>query len=136
LTIASAVGVLVFEKPEPVADRPLTGTVWALETINSGETAQSVLAGTQVTLEFTKEQVSGSTGCNFYGAGYTLDGDAFVVGMMEVTEKYCSDELMTQEGTYLAALGAAESLTLEGDRLVIGYPDGELVFRPATDLPL
>ncbi len=136
LTIASAIGVLVFEKPQPVAERPLTGTVWTLETIISGETAQSVLAGTQVTLEFTDERVSGSTGCNLYGAAYTLDGNAFMVEMMEVTLQYCSEELMTQEGTYLAALGAAEELTLEGGLLVIAYPDGELVFKPATDRPL
>jgi len=87
-------------------------------------------------IEFTKERVSGSTGCNFYGAGYTLNGDAFVVWMAEVTLQYCSDGSMVQKGTYLAGLGAAESLTLEGGRLVIGNPDGELVFRPATDLLL
>ena len=96
LTIASAGNVLVFVKPAPVTDRPLTGTVWTLETLVSGGTASSLLVGTQVTLEFTDERISGATGCNFYGAGYTLEGDAMALDMMEVTLQYCDEPLMTR----------------------------------------
>ena len=97
---------------------------------------RQTLAGSTTTLEFADEKLSGSTGCNFFGAGYTLEGDVISVAIMEVTLQYCSDGLMAQEGAYLTALGAAQSLALEGERLAIIHPEGELIFKPATDMPL
>jgi heat shock protein HslJ len=136
LVLEGPAGLLRYHRPAPVADLPLEGTIWVLETIISGETAQSALAGSTVSLEMDGDRLGGSTGCNFYGTGYSLDGDTITVGMMEVTLQYCSDELMAQEAAYLAALNAAETIALEGERLSIFHPDGALVFKPATHLPL
>ncbi len=136
LVLEGPAGLLRYGRPEPIADLPLEGNVWVLDTIISGETAQSVLAGSTVSLEFEGERLGGSTGCNSYGTQYVLDGDAITVGMMEVTLQYCSDDLMAQEADYLTALNAAEALALEGGRLSIVHPEGALIFKPATSLSL
>jgi heat shock protein HslJ len=136
LVIASAEGVLIFEQPEPTPDRPLTGTVWVLDALTAGDTVQSVLAGTRVTLELTDEKAGGSTGCNHYGASHGVDEDGITFGVMEVTLQDCGADIVEQEAAYLAALGSAETFTLEGDTLVIHSPGGRLVFKVAENLPL
>jgi heat shock protein HslJ len=136
LVIESAEGVLIFEQPEPTPEPPLTGTVWVLDALSAGDTVQSVLAGTTVTLEFTDEKASGATGCNHYGASYSLEEGGITFGVMEVTLQDCGAEIMAQEAAYLAALGSAETFTLEGGALAIHSPDGGLVFKVAENLPM
>jgi heat shock protein HslJ len=136
LVIESDKGVLIFQQPEPTPERPLTGTVWVLEAITAADTVQSVLAGTRVTLEFTDERAFGSTGCNHYGASYSMAEGGISLGVMEVTLQDCGADIMAQETAYLTALDSAESFTLEGGALVIHSPDGGLVFKVAENLPL
>ena len=136
LTIEAKGGTLLFQELEPPPDQPLIGTVWQLDSIGSGGAVQSTLVGSKVTIEFADGRASGSTGCNSFGADYTLEGEVLSLGAMAVTLQDCGGELMVQESTFLAALGAAESLTLAGETLLIGTAEGELIFKAATGLPL
>jgi heat shock protein HslJ len=136
LRLETAEGVLVLGKPEAAAAAPITGTVWVLDTIVSGGTAQSALAGTRVTLELNDGQATGETGCNHYGADYTLEGDALSIGPAAITLQDCGDEIMAQEALFMSMLGTADRVLLEGGRLVIDAADGELVFTEGEDLAL
>lgn len=96
-----------------------------------------VLEGTSVTLSFVEEgQVSGSAGCNRYGAEVTLDGSSIRFGTPFTTRMMCAQEgVMEQEQAYLTALQAATSVSVSGGSLTLTADDGtELVFSPISPL--
>lgn len=105
----------------------LTETEWDLVTING----EAPVDGTFPTLNFDEEQINGTTGCNSYFAGYTLDGTNLSVEQAGQTEMFCEGR-MEQEQAYLQMLMSAVSLTLEKDTLTIHTSEGDLVYAPAT----
>ena len=65
---------LVFESLPPVPEAELTGTVWVLDGLVTGDTVTSV-DGEPATLElFTDGSVLGSTGCRTLAGQYVVDG--------------------------------------------------------------
>ena len=58
------------DKNEPRHD-PLDGTRWKLQSIFGYE----MMEGSTITLEFAESKMSGSSGCNFYGATYAVQQD-------------------------------------------------------------
>lgn len=115
---------LAFSQPETV--NRLAGTQWQLLTFNG----EPVIAGTTITLDFADgERAGGSAGCNIYGAGYEVEGDAIRFEPPFRTEMACmADGVMQQEDAYLTALASATSYTLTAEQLVIETEDGQLVF--------
>ena len=96
-----------------------------------------VLEGTSVTLSFVEEgQVSGSAGCNRYGAEVTLDGSSITIGTPFTTRMMCAQEgVMEQEQSYLTALQAATSISVSGGSLTLTGADGTaLVFSAISPL--
>lgn len=108
---------------------PLEYSLWTLTAING----QTVAEGTNVTATFTPGEtttsgmISGSSGCNTYNAGYTLDGQNITVEPPAVTRMYCA-EGMEIEQTYLQALQASTSYEIFADQLVLTNPSGSLTF--------
>jgi heat shock protein HslJ len=105
------------------------GTQWVLT--GYGPAAQPVALpdGAQVTAEFTSDQVKGAAPCNSYGGGYSVDGKRLTVGQLVQTERAClREDLMALESTFLKALSAATSYTIDGDTLTIDYDGGVLRF--------
>ncbi|HEU5011749.1 MAG TPA: META domain-containing protein [Roseiflexaceae bacterium] len=122
-------GFLRFTRMEPEADRTLEGTPWQLTTFVSGETARSLLAGTSITATFADGRVAGSAGCNSYIGTYTLNNGALMVSNdIITTRKACAPDVMQQEQEFLQALAATTSYTIEGTRLTLSHPGGQLVF--------
>lgn len=112
----------------------LDGTSWELAELYG----QSPLAGTQITLRFEGDALSGNAGCNQYGGSFTLGSNgAFSAPELYMTEMWCADPegLMEQETTYLQALDQAARIAQDGDRLTIkdGSGDAILVFRRLSD---
>jgi heat shock protein HslJ len=104
----------------------LSGSEWDLVAM----AGSGPMTGSTITIAFTEEGLSGSAGCNGYFGNYTLDGASIeLVSPLASTEMWCED-LMEQENAFLALLNAAESLTLEEDRLTIHTTEGDLVFHP------
>jgi heat shock protein HslJ len=102
--------------------RPLVNTNWTLESFISGDAASSVIAGTRITAVFSDEgRLTGTAGCNQYFAAYTLDSSSLSISGVGSTKMYCTkpDGVMMQETTYLNALAAAKSYTLDKDRLTL-----------------
>jgi uncharacterized lipoprotein YbaY len=73
-------------------------------------------------------QMSGSSGCNNYSAGYKTDGNNIAIGPAIVTRMFCGEPegVMEQEQQYLAALEMASVYTIEGDRLQLRTSEGSL----------
>ncbi|MDY7104190.1 MAG: META domain-containing protein [Actinomycetota bacterium] len=147
-TMAVVDGLLVLDGPdatfewseqEPVADAPLEGTAWQLDTfLDAGPdgAASSTIADVEVTLVVEDGRVSGDTGCNDYGGDVTIDGDTFTVGQLEQTEMACTEPpgVMDQEARYLERLGATTTWVIEGERLTLTAGDGSgLSYRAAAD---
>ncbi len=68
--------------------------------------------------------VTGQTGCNSFFGSYTLDLYNITFGEFGVSEKYCDEPLMEQEGNYLNALRQTGSFT---------YRNGVLTLFSAED---
>lgn len=108
---------------------PLDGSLWTLTGyVNTGREIVSPLPGSEITLEFKEQGVSGNAGCNGYFGSYTLDGAKIAIGPVGATEVFCEPvELMEQESAYLAALQSAATYHIDGSRMEI---------RNATGAPL
>jgi heat shock protein HslJ len=104
---------------------PLEGTTWTLVRVDGTDAVPDATA--QLTLE--DGQASGSSGCNSFSGGYTLDGDQISFGPLGATQMACEEPLMTQEATVFAILGTSASYAIEGDELTISSPEGSLVYR-------
>jgi heat shock protein HslJ len=117
--------VLTFEVVEPLS---LTGTEWTAVSVNTGTGAVSgLVGGVMITATFDEDgNVSGSAGCNSFSGTYTVDGDTIELGPLASTKKACAEDVMTQEAAFLAAMGNATTLTIDGDRLELRDDDGAL----------
>jgi len=126
-----AVGVvwLINRGGEETPADPLAGTKWQVRSYYSAAEAggmASPTGGVQLTAEFADGNVAGSSGCNTYTAGYTLDGDSLSIGDAASTMMFC-DGLMDQEIAFLAALQSASSFKLETNQLHILNDQDEVV---------
>ncbi|NJD58662.1 MAG: META domain-containing protein [Anaerolineae bacterium] len=125
ITYDEGAGVLTFTS----ASVPLEYSLWTLLTINGEPVATDI----NITAVFTpgKEpntgDISGSSGCNNYNAGYTLDGNNITVQPAGVTMMFCEKGMETEQA-YLDALQASESYQILGNILVLTNPSGSLTY--------
>jgi len=84
---------------------------------------------------FADGTVGGSTGCNRYTAGYTVDGDSLDIGEVASTRMACPPPADAVEREYLAALGRVEGWRLEDDDLVLVDADDSDVLRYRAATP-
>ena len=108
---------------------PLAGTKWQMETLNG----QDRLPDSVVTLEFADQRLSGSAGCNSFGAGYQIKGEEIIIDAVAMTEMACADEgVMSQESTYTRLLGEAKKFSVSDTELVFFNANGDplLTFLP------
>lgn len=114
---------------------PLVGTQWQLVSMGEWPALTPALEGVAVTLAFGEDgRVSGSGGCNQYGATYTRQGGSIAFGSVISTKMACMDS-MEQEQYYFMLLRMAAVYGVDGDQLTLTASDGQqLVF--ILDLPL
>lgn len=132
LTYNQGAGVLIYTS----AHLPLEYTLWTLTAMNG----QAVMTDTHITATFTPGEtvtigtVGGSSGCNTYNAGYTLNGSNIAVQPPAATRMYCAAGMETEQA-YLQALQASISYQIFVDQLVLTNPSGSLLFT-ANRTPL
>ncbi|MCO6449698.1 MAG: META domain-containing protein [Caldilineales bacterium] len=117
----------------------LGSITWQLVSFGPIADQQEPAPDSEITLNINDEgQVSGSSGCNTYSGGIDGQAEAFTIGPLASTQKLCADEAVNQqEAAYLQALGSANSATLRGNSLLVGYGDEEvLTFMPVANDPL
>ena len=127
--------------PDPAPDLPLGGD-WKLTTFVDGETASSLVAGTQITLTIDPAAgtLSGNAGCNGSNGGLTAEpapggkSATLSIGPLATTLMACEPDVMDQELRYHQVLGAATSMEVADGRLTLSTDDGRaLVFSPIGD---
>jgi heat shock protein HslJ len=104
----------------------LTQHAWKLEAFTMSGHREVLLPGVSITLTFRAQQsqISGFSGCNFYGASYTLSHGQLHLDHFYQTLIACvSADVMQQEFNYMQALeqiatyeiGPTDRLTLRDD---------------------
>ena len=97
---------------------------------------EGLIESTEITLNFEKEFLGGSMGCNQYGGGRdsgryiaTGDGTLTIPGPFAVTVQLCSTPggIMEQEAAYIEALRSAASYRVAGDRLELENAAGDTI---------
>jgi heat shock protein HslJ len=107
----------------------LAGTNWSVTAINGKPT----IAGHPPTMTFTADQVSGTTGCNSFSAGYTLNGAALIIKPAAQTAMACEDAaVMTQEQSFGTALATVAAVRTAGTGLELVDPGQKVVFALAA----
>jgi heat shock protein HslJ len=107
----------------------LDGTSWNVLSYNNGKQAVvSVIAGTKLTADFSKSNVSGSAGCNTYNASVTTTPPKISFGPIASTRMACSQPpgVMEQESAFLAALQSAATYNLQGSTLELRTAGGSI----------
>ena len=107
----------------------LEDTYWKLTTLRGKPVA---VADPQrephLILQPAQHRVAGSGGCNRLAGGYTLAGDRLTFGRMAGTMMACRDG-MEQERAFLDALAEVARWRIDGQRLELTDPRGEVVAR-------
>jgi heat shock protein HslJ len=106
-----------------VQSQALPGTSWRVTSVRN----QSVLLDTRLTAVFGRNgRISGSAGCNAFGATFTARAPRLSFGPIVATKKACAAPagVMAQESQYLAALESVASYSIEGSRLELLGADG------------
>lgn len=85
---------------------------------------------------FENETVSGSTGCNRYTAGFTIDGNALGIGEIATTRMACAPPADAIERAYLAAFGQVAGWRTEDDEFVLVDADEAELLRYERATPL
>lgn len=107
----------------------LQGT-WRLTAYGDPANPTPVAEGSEVTAVFEPGGLGGSAGCNTYGGSFQFEGQTLTVSNVVSTLRACEDQaVMTQETTYLDALGRVTAYQVEGSTLRLTYPEGVLVFE-------
>ncbi len=111
----------------------VSGSVLARGGHGLANTEWTLADNNAITIKFSAEgRVSGSGGCNSYGGDYKAHGHDLTFSPLISTKRACADETATrQEQEYFKALQAATGFAIDGDRLTIAHPGGELVFVTA-----
>lgn len=113
--------------------------VWAFESGHGPAGDIEPVPGHDITLELAGSKISGSGGCNSYGGGLSIDGTDFEAGGLAVSEIACEPDVTEAEERYLDAIGAADTIAVDGKTLTLTGPDTELVFSlvpPIDTAPL
>lgn len=119
------------DEPEPHADTfPLDGTPWRL-TDHAGPAGDLVPVPDDVTATavFADGHVSGSTGCNRYNGACLATDDRILVTRLAMTMMACGPSETAVERAFTAALEAAATYAIAGDRLEMRGPDGRVSLR-------
>jgi heat shock protein HslJ len=98
---------------------------WEVTGFYSGTAISSPIVDSRLTATFTEDDVNGNSGCNTFRGPTEVDGSAITIGPLASTAMACADpEVDQQAQQYTAALGAAKSFEVVGDRLSLYRADG------------
>jgi len=119
------------ESPAPDQNQPN----WRLTRWVQNNQPVSLLPEVPISLDWQQGRVSGSGGCNQFGAAYRLEGDRVIVDPLQSTRRACKGPIMEQEARFFAVLQQVRQVTLENNQqLTLTYGEeptaGSLVFSP------
>ncbi|OQY44176.1 MAG: hypothetical protein B6242_13240 [Anaerolineaceae bacterium 4572_78] len=108
------------EDDDGLAQFELEGSTWVLVSYGKADNAHEVITGTQITVSFTADKISGSASCNNYSASFSRMGNELTIGVPVSTRMACSSEsIMKQEMDYLGLLESVERYHIQDGRMQI-----------------
>ena len=116
-------GIACSKEKDP---KKLENTYWQLKKLVDGNPAESVPYEVVITVRLAAGKLTGSGGCNDYGADYIVTGDHLSVAVIWATKRGCAAGKW--ETRYFEALQASESWKISGNTLTVQTADGSLVF--------
>lgn len=122
--------------PSPTSPAPMSlqATSWRVTRFGSGGTWVAPVEGHEPTAMFSADgRVSGSTGCNSYGADFeTGDGGSISITYWLQTQVACGPE----EATFVSAMTSATTYRLDGSTLFLSDGSGAfIVFEGSAPSP-
>jgi heat shock protein HslJ len=118
---------------EAPLQNPLAGTNWRVISLYDG--AVPIMEDAPPTVSFSPDgRVDGSAGCSAYSASYQAEGDVISIWGVNSSMLDCSDypdldALMAQDAAFLEALPMATNFQLDGNRLAIFGPGGQVLMQ-------
>ncbi len=114
---------------EPGADPTLSD--WTLQSGTVDGADIPIVADHPITLTFEDEgAIAGTSACNSYFGGYTIDGTDISFTDMGSTQMACEPaEVMDSESMYFDAMSKVDSFTATDDTLTLTGDGVELVFE-------
>jgi heat shock protein HslJ len=87
------------------------------------------LAGSDMTANFSSDEIQGNASCNHYFGEYKISGDQISISGLGWTEMACLDPegIMEQEQILMGLLSRAAKFTLQGNNLQIITSTGEVL---------
>jgi heat shock protein HslJ len=120
---------LRFALVPPVANASLTGTVWVLDSLISGDAISSTVGG-RVTLELSPDgAISGSTGCRDFSGQYTITGNQVQVTLDPYDTVGCAEGLADQDAHVLDVISNEFSIAISGTTLTLNVGNKGLSYR-------
>jgi heat shock protein HslJ len=108
---------------------------WVLQHGSGASGPITVPDGSEVTITFDGERVSGRA-CNLYGGEYKLAEDGtLTISAIGMTEMACEEPMMTLEADFHAALAMVRRASVIGDSLTLSGEGAELVFARLPKVP-
>lgn len=107
----------------------LAGHSWTLTRLVVDSDEKILSSANPITLNFQAQDhsLSGSSGCNTYGASYTLTGNQIHITEMRSTLVFCEDAgVMELEAAYTQTLQRVESIRIDGDTLTLEGANGQI----------
>jgi heat shock protein HslJ len=103
----------------------LAGTAWRAVEVDG----RPPVEGSEPTAEFGEDRVSGTTGCNGYFAGYTLEDGRLSLTAVGMTMMACDGPIGDLEMVFVKVLNAAATAAIDAQgSLVIGGSGGTAIF--------
>lgn len=104
---------LGFHVEEVNMDAIVADSLWVLQDFGAGK----------VTIQFnTDGTLAGKGPCNSFHSAYEMTYPTVKVGPIAATRMACAN--LDDEGRFFAHLTAADTIIVEGDRLILAQPDG------------
>ena len=134
LVLTGAGVELRFDPVQPVQPSALVGKRWVLESVVAAggpDGSVSSPVGDPATLHLDADgTVTGSTGCNDFGAMYELVGDVLELTELAHALVGCGNAGAAQHSALIAVLSGPASISIDGQSLTLSAPDGSgLVYR-------
>ena len=114
---------------EKIGNDQLLGKQWILKSfINEGKSIM-LKPDSKITIQFDKDEVTGSGGCNRYFGSYKITNtNSISIGPLAWTEMACPD-IMEQETKYLTAIQKISTIQVTENKLVLSSTDGQTVLE-------
>ena len=116
-------------------ENPLANTEWRLVALGNADAPAEVVGGDPTARFTTATDMTGWTGCNSYGAGYSVGDPELRLDGLTWTEAGCpSDALFRQEQRIQDSLATVERFEVSDERLTLHSKGGQaLVFERVRD---